>query len=91
MNSGWWMGIIEVDYLFLSPLVARHSSEYLRYDRSNYSILLGCGDRELSQRSSLPRSSGAIDFMATIPLSQVLSPIGDGRKHPNFGLVIIAG
>ncbi len=45
VNGEWWMGIIGVDCLFLSPLVARYSSEYLRYDRSNYSILVGCGDR----------------------------------------------
>ena len=63
------MGIIEIGYLFLSPLVARYSSEYLRYDRSNYSILVGCCDREFSQCGSLPRSCGVIDFMAAIPLS----------------------
>ena len=85
------MGIIEIDCLFLSPLVARYRSEYLRYDRSNYSILVGCCDRELSQCRSLPRSGGSIDFVAAIPLSQVLSSIGDGRKYPDLGLVIIAG
>lgn len=85
------MGIIEIDCLFLSPLVARYSSEYLRYDRSNYNILAGCCDRELSQCRSLPYSSRCIDFMAAIPLSQVLSSVGNGRKYPDFRLVIVAG
>jgi hypothetical protein len=69
VNGGWWMGIIGVDCLFLSPLVARYSSEYLRYDRSNYSILVGCGDREFSQCRSLPRARRFIDLVAAIPLS----------------------
>ena len=85
------MGIIEVDCLFLSPVVARYSSEYLRYDRSNYSILVGCGDRQFSQCRSLPRSGWAIDFVAAIALSEVLSSIGYGRKYPDLGLVIVAG
>ena len=85
------MGIIEVDCLFLSPRIARYSSEYLRYDRSNYSILVGCGDRQFSQCRSLSRSGWAIDLVAAIPLSEVLSSIGDGRKYPDLGLAIIAG
>ena len=91
MNGEWWVGIIEVDCLFLSLVVARYGSEYLRYDRSNYSILAGCSDRQLSQCRSLSRSGWAVDFVAAIALSEVLSSIGDGRKYPDLGLVIIAG
>ena len=85
------MGIIEIDCLFLSPRVARYSSEYLRYDRSDYSILVGCGDRELSQCRSLPCARRSFYSMAAIPLSEMLSSIGDGRKYSDLGLAIIAG